>query len=141
LIAILDAGHAGFLRSANALIQMIGRVARNINGKAIMYADTTTPAMKHAIDETNARRKRQIAYNKENHISPVSSARKLSSDVAGEEETFSHTEDFCESLEELCDLITEKEQQLLAAADKRDTRRIEAIRTQLDGLYRQFIYV
>ncbi|MEN1480306.1 helicase-related protein, partial [Pseudomonas aeruginosa] len=63
LVAILDADRAGFLRSAQALIQMIGRVARNENGKAILYADVTTPAMKQAIDETNRRRQLQIAFN------------------------------------------------------------------------------
>ncbi|MBX2925158.1 MAG: excinuclease ABC subunit UvrB [Chitinophagaceae bacterium] len=138
LIAILDADHAGFLRSASALIQMIGRVARNVNGKAIMYADKITAAMKDAIDETNSRRQRQIAYNEENKVSPVSSARKLNADVSGEEETFSHSEEFCENLKELCNRITEKEHQLLAASDE---KRIEEIRQQLDRLYRQFIYV
>lgn len=141
LIAILDADHAGFLRSASALIQMIGRVARNVNGKAIMYADKTTPAMKDAIDETNSRRQRQIAYNEENNVSPVSSARKLNADTSGEEETFSHSEDFCENLKELCDRITEKEHQLLSASDEQDEKRIEEIRQQLDRLYRQYIYV
>jgi len=141
LIAILDADHAGFLRSASALIQMIGRVARNVNGKAIMYADKITPAMKDAIDETNSRRQRQIAYNEENHISPVSSVRKLNTDATGERETFSHSEDFCENLKELCDRITEKEHQLLAASDDQDEKRIEKIRQQLSNLYRQFIYV
>ncbi|MBX3256158.1 MAG: excinuclease ABC subunit UvrB [Chitinophagaceae bacterium] len=141
LIAILDADHAGFLRSASALIQMIGRVARNVNGKAIMYADKITPAMKDAIDETNSRRQRQIAHNEENNVSPVSSARKLSSNAAGEEKTFAHSEEFCENLKELCDRITEKEHQLLAASDDHDEKRIEEIRQQLDRLYRQFIYV
>ncbi|WP_447641161.1 MULTISPECIES: excinuclease ABC subunit UvrB [Chitinophagaceae] len=141
LIAILDADHAGFLRSASALIQMIGRVARNVNGKAIMYADKTTPAMKDAIDETNSRRQRQIAYNEENNVSPVSSVRKLNAGTTNDEETFPHTEEFCENLEELCDRITEKEHQLLSASDEQDEKRIEEIRQQLDRLYRQYIYV
>lgn len=141
LIAILDADHAGFLRSASALIQMIGRVARNVDGKAIMYADKITPAMKDAIDETNSRRQRQIAHNEENNVSPVSSARKLNADTSGEEEPFSHSEEFCENLKELCGRITEKEHQLLAASDEHNEKRIEEIRRQLDSLYRQFIYV
>ncbi|MBC5838774.1 excinuclease ABC subunit UvrB [Flavobacterium muglaense] len=141
LIAILDADHAGFLRSSSALIQMIGRVARNVNGKAIMYADKITPAMKEAIDETNSRRQRQIAHNKENNVSPVSSVRKLNADTTEEEEIFFHTEEFCKNIEELCDRITEKEQQLLSASDEHNEKRIEEIRQQLDRLYRQYIYV
>lgn len=141
LIAILDADHAGFLRSSSALIQMIGRVARNVNGKAIMYADKITPAMKEAIDQTNSRRQRQIAHNKENNVSPVSSVRKLNADTTEEEEIFFHTEEFCKNIEELCDRITEKEQQLLSASDEHNEKRIEEIRQQLDRLYRQYIYV
>ncbi len=64
LVAILDADHAGFLRSSHALIQMIGRVARNVEGKAVLYANRITPAMKQAMDETHNRRERQIAYNR-----------------------------------------------------------------------------
>lgn len=97
--------------------------------------------MKHAINETDTRRKRQIAYNKENHVTPVSSARKLAADVTGEDKTFSHPADFCENLADLCHRITEKERRLMAAADARDEKRIEEIRGQLDRLYRQFIYV
>jgi excinuclease ABC subunit B len=87
LIAILDADRAGFLRSASALIQMIGRVARNVSGKAIMYADKITPAMKAAIDETESRRKRQIAFNEENHVSPVSSGRRLNAEETSKGKT------------------------------------------------------
>lgn len=139
LIAILEADKAGFLRSANALIQMIGRVARNVNGKAILYADKITPAMEQAISETESRRKRQIAYNEVHKIAPVSSARKMN--VESEDETFTHSENFCENLEELCERITEKEQELLEASDKKDEKRIGNIRQQLNGLYRQYIYV
>ena len=72
LIAILDADKQGFLRSETSLIQTIGRAARNVEGRVIMYADTITTAMEKAIEETNRRRKIQEQYNKEHNITPRS---------------------------------------------------------------------
>jgi excinuclease ABC subunit B len=71
LVAIIDADKEGFLRSYRALTQTIGRAARNINGTAILYADTITKSMQQTIDDTNSRRAKQMRYNEEHGITPM----------------------------------------------------------------------
>jgi excinuclease ABC subunit B len=82
LVAILDADKEGFLRSSGSLIQTIGRCARNLNGRAILYADTMTDSMQRALDETNRRRAIQQAYNEANGITPESIVRPLAMSLA-----------------------------------------------------------
>jgi excinuclease ABC subunit B len=77
LVAILDADKEGFLRSDKSLIQTIGRAARNVSGQVIMYADKVTPSMENAIEETNRRREKQIAYNKANGVDPQPLRKKI----------------------------------------------------------------
>lgn len=82
LVAILDADKQGFLRSGTSLIQTIGRAARNVSGQVHMYADTVTPAMAQAIEETNRRREKQVAYNTAHGIDPQPLRKKINDIVA-----------------------------------------------------------
>ena len=83
LVAILDADKEGFLRSERSLIQTIGRAARNLNGKAILYADRMTDSMKRAIGETERRRAKQIAHNVAHGITPTSVVKQVKDMIDG----------------------------------------------------------
>lgn len=128
-IGILDADKEGFLRSARSLIQIIGRAARNVNGKVIMYASTITDSMQKAIDETNRRRKIQNEHNLKNHIQPTtilkaiheSISTKLSEKV--KEADYRHLTD-----EEIENSISILESQMLLSAKELDFERAAELR-------------
>ncbi len=88
LVAILDADKEGMLRSRRSLIQTVGRAARNVNGKAIMYADKITNSMQKTIDETNYRREKQTKYNEEHHKVPTPLNKKISENLVGRSKDF-----------------------------------------------------
>jgi len=150
LVAILDADKQGFLRSASALIQNIGRAARHINGQAILYADGQSDAMKEAIDETNRRRDKQVAYNQEHGIIPASivkAVRDLTDDLRAAREA-EETKAVAESgiayqvrgqipPEELTRLIGELETQMHEAAANLEFEKAALIRDQVFDLKRQ----
>ncbi len=124
LVAILDADKLGFLRDQRSIIQTIGRASRNINGKALLYADKITIAMRGAIDETNRRRKKQIAYNKENNITPQTIQKNIFESLSEEKEfkeketkkLRKNIEQKIEEIEEIDIKIQYLEQKMLLAA-------------------------
>jgi excinuclease ABC subunit B len=139
LVAILDADKEGFLRSGTALIQTIGRAARHVNGQVLMYADRVTDSMKRAIDETERRRNKQIAYNEEHGIEPVSikkEIRDLTDQVAsralaeeGAEYRAFNPADLPK--DELHRIIKELEKQMRHAAEALEFEKAASIRDQI----------
>jgi excinuclease ABC subunit B len=142
LVGILDADKEGFLRSGTALIQTIGRAARHVNGRVIMYADRMTDSMKFAIEETNRRRAKQVKYNTENGIVPISihkaihdlteefSARAVG-EMRGEYKTKSKGD---LPRNELKQIIHEMEKQMKEAAKNLEFERAAALRDELFNL-------
>ncbi|HQP08815.1 MAG TPA: excinuclease ABC subunit UvrB [Anaerolineaceae bacterium] len=141
LVAILDADKEGFLRSGTALIQTIGRAARHVHGKVLMYADKYTDAMKQAIDETNRRRAKQVAYNTEHGIEPISITKLVYDITSRLTVTPSLAEEKGEyragrtaagmNVKELKRIISELEQQMKAAARDLQFEQAAALRDQI----------
>ena len=140
LVAILDADKEGFLRSDTALIQTIGRAARNVHGKVIMYADNITDSMKRALDETNRRRAKQIAYNEAHGIEPVSIIKavhdlteRLTSSAVAEPKAEYRVGGSSAALpkNEIKRVISELENQMRAAAKDLEFERAAALRDQI----------
>ncbi len=139
LVAILDADKEGFLRSETSLIQTAGRAARNAEGYVIMYADTITGSMQRTIDETERRRKIQMAYNKEHGITPKSITKGIrdviENTMAAEEET-EFGEEF--SIDDIVAMLQNLETEMFKAAEKLDFERAANIRDQIAELKEQY---
>jgi excinuclease ABC subunit B len=139
LVAILDADKEGFLRSDTALIQTIGRAARHVRGKVVMYADRVTDSMKRAIDETNRRRAKQTAYNEEHGIEPVSivkAVRDLTDQVAIQavaEQKAEYRVEGAAALPkpEIKKVIAEMEKQMKIAAQELEFEKAAVLRDQI----------
>jgi len=140
LVAVLDADKEGFLRSSVSLIQTIGRAARNVNGRVILYADRVTDSMRRAMDETDRRRERQVAWNTEHGITPVSVKRNISdlgmAVVEGDYVTVPLAADEGAEYraEELPAIVEALEAEMRAAAEALDFEKAAALRDRLLAL-------
>jgi excinuclease ABC subunit B len=140
LVAILDADKEGFLRSESSLIQTIGRAARNANGKSILYADKVTDSMRRAIDETNRRRAKQMAFNEAEGIIPQSIIKPIEATLvtAYEADYFKvpvNLEDFEEySADKLAETIAQLDQEMRDAARKFEFERAAELRDKIKYL-------
>jgi excinuclease ABC subunit B len=141
LVAVLDADKEGYLRSATALIQTIGRCARHISGRAILYADVMTGSMKQAIDETYRRRAKQLAYNEANNITPQSIVKSVDMKLAAIVEadyitvpTDDVLPDKIHSEDELRQVIAQMETQMREAAKKFEFERAAGLRDRIRAL-------
>jgi excinuclease ABC subunit B len=137
MVAILDADKAGFLRSETSLIQTIGRAARNVNSKVILYADTVTPAMQRAIDETSRRRAIQTKYNEEHGITPTTVKKAIRSSMEAElkaRRTAQQAIHAGETEMEQTELIKLLEEEMLDAARNLEFERAAQLRDKVNEL-------
>ena len=137
LVAILDADKEGFLRSESALIQTIGRAARHVEGKVIMYADSMTDSMQHAIDETYRRREIQQKYNEEHNITPQSIAKEISQGLRAiipEKEKSNKLDLRKIPREEYPQIIKELTSQMQLAAANLEFERAAELRDQIEDI-------
>ena len=132
LVAILDADKEGFLRSETSLIQTIGRAARNVRGKVILYADNITGSMKRAIDETRRRRDLQTEHNKKHHITPKTIQKSIKT-IIDHEITPQYEPEFIkiESLEDIPGVIKIREKEMKSAAKNLDFEKAAVIRDEI----------
>ena len=140
LVAILDADKEGFLRSETSLIQTIGRAARNVLGRVILYADTMTGSLERAIDETNRRRAIQEAYNKKHHITPQTIVKRIHDIVGDIQRARSRAVGELVELDKAAykgdtkRLIKDKRQQMHEAADRLDFETAALLRDEVRRL-------
>ncbi|MEC9164017.1 MAG: excinuclease ABC subunit UvrB [Pseudomonadota bacterium] len=152
LVAILDADKEGFLRAERSLIQTIGRAARHVNGKAILYADSITKSMKKAMDETERRREKQIAHNDANGITPMrlnkpitdimdlgDSAHPASGKVRLRKVEEKKKQQKTASATELMDQITELEKQMFEYARELEFEKAASLRDDIEALRKQVV--
>lgn len=137
LVAILDADQEGFLRSPTSLIQTIGRAARNVNGRVIMYADKVTDAMRYAIDETNRRRRIQMEYNERMGITPHTVHKRITdiaqylSEEKVAEEKGRYAERLKGDIKDVIALIQEMEEEMYRAAQELNFERAAELRDEI----------
>ena len=140
LVAVLDADKEGFLRDERSLIQTMGRAARNVSGKVIMYADNVTDSMRKAIDETNRRRAIQLAYNEEHGITPTTIAKAIRDLIdtgksgSGDGKTAKIAKPETLALDELLSHITQMERDMKKSAKDLDFERAAELRDELASL-------
>lgn len=133
LVIILDADKEGFLRSQTSLIQTIGRAARHVEGRVIMYADNMTESMKVAISETNRRREYQLQYNRENNITPKSITKEIRGSLVEKQEEIPIDDEYVEKLDQKQKklLIKQLEKKMLLAADSLQFEKAAELRDQI----------